>query len=167
MRWFSLQKMLAIDPEKCTGCRLCEIACSIYHEKACAPEKARIHVTNWENEGIYIPMVCQQCDVPICEIVCPMHAVKRDSETGAVVIDDNFCVGCRLCVQFCPFGSIGVDNKTKKITKCDLCGGEPVCVKFCQPKALLYLDPTTLSMRKRRVAAEKFSDYLKKMLTII
>jgi Fe-S-cluster-containing hydrogenase component 2 len=96
-----------------------------------------------------------------------MHAVKRNSENRAMMIDDKLCVGCRLCVQFCPFGSIEVNDKTKKITKCDLCSGEPVCVKFCQPEALQYLDATTLNIRKRRAAAEKFSDYLKKMLTAI
>ncbi|UCE95524.1 MAG: 4Fe-4S dicluster domain-containing protein [Candidatus Bathyarchaeota archaeon] len=159
--------MLAIEPEKCTGCRLCETACAIHHEKICAPEKARIRVTKWENEGVYIPIVCQQCETPICEIVCPMHAINRNAETGAMIIDDKLCVGCKLCVQFCPFGGIIVDDKTKKTAKCDLCSGEPVCVKFCQPKALQYLDATTLNLRKRRTAAERFSEYLKKMLTTI
>ncbi|UCG36152.1 MAG: 4Fe-4S dicluster domain-containing protein [Candidatus Bathyarchaeota archaeon] len=159
-----MQKMLAIDPEKCTGCRLCEITCSIHNEKTCTPERSRIRVTKWENEGIYIPMVCQQCDVPICETVCPMHAVKRDTETQALVIDNELCVGCRLCVQFCPFGSIGVDDRTKKVIKCNLCNGEPVCVKFCEPAALQYVDANTLNTRKRRAAAEKFSDILKKTL---
>ena len=157
-------KMLAIDPEKCTGCRLCETACSIHKEKTCEPERARIHITKWENEGIYIPIVCQQCDIPICETVCPMHAVRRDPETHAVIIDSELCVGCRLCVQFCPFGGVGVDDKTKRVTKCDLCNGEPVCVEFCQPEALQYINATTLNMRKRRAAAEKFSEHLKKML---
>lgn len=156
--------MLAIDPEKCTGCRLCETACSIFNEKTCIPERARIHVTKWENEGIYIPMVCQQCDIPICEIVCPVSAVKRDTDTQAVIIDEKLCVGCRLCVQFCPFGGISVSDTTQRIIKCDLCNGEPVCVKFCQPKALQYVDTTILNQRKRRVAAKRFSEYLKKML---
>jgi len=162
-----MQKMLAIDPEKCTGCRLCETACAMHHEKLCAPEKARIHVTKWENEGIYIPIVCQQCEVPICETVCPMHAIKKDSRTGAVTVDQKTCVGCRLCVQFCPFGGIAFDEQTKKITKCDLCNGEPVCVEFCEPQALQYLEATKLNMRRRRAAAEKFSDYMKKALTNI
>ncbi len=162
-----MQKMLAIDPEKCTGCRLCETACSMHHERLCAPEKARIRVTKWENEGIYIPIVCQQCDVPICETVCPMHAIKRDSKTGAVLVDQKTCVGCRLCAQFCPFGGIAVDEQTKKIAKCDLCSGDPVCVEFCEPKALEYLDATKLNMKRRRAAAEKFSEHMKKALTSI
>jgi len=96
-----------------------------------------------------------------------MHAVKRDTDTQAVIIDEKLCVGCRLCVQFCPFGGIGVNDKTNAITKCDLCGGEPVCVKFCQPEALQYIDTITLNQRKRRAAAKKFSEYLKKMLITI
>ncbi len=93
-----------------------------------------------------------------------MHALKRNAETGALIIDGKLCVGCKLCVQFCPFGGIGVVSETKKIVKCDLCNGEPVCVKFCQPEALQYLDATKLNLQKRRVAAEKFSDYMKKLL---
>jgi Fe-S-cluster-containing hydrogenase component 2 len=156
--------MLMVDPEKCTGCRLCETVCSIYNEKTCAPESARIHVAKWENEGIYIPIVCQQCDTPICETVCPVHAIKRDVATQAIIIDEKLCVGCRLCVQFCPFGSLGVSGKTKKIMKCDLCNGAPVCVTFCQSEALQYIDVNELNQRKRRVAAKRFSEYLKKMM---
>ncbi|UCH31521.1 MAG: 4Fe-4S dicluster domain-containing protein [Candidatus Bathyarchaeota archaeon] len=159
--------MLAIDPEKCTGCRLCETACSIHHEKTCSPERARIRVTKWENEGIYIPMVCQQCDIPICETVCPMQALRRDTKTGALIIDYKLCVGCKLCMQFCPFGGIGVNEETSKIIKCDLCSGDPVCVKFCKPEALQYLQVIALNLKKRKAAAEKFSKYLKQMLTAL
>lgn len=157
-----MQKMLTVDPEKCTGCRLCETACSIRHEKLCAPEKARIHVAKWENQGIYLPVVCQQCDVPICETVCPLGAIRRESKTKAVIVDQKTCVGCRLCVQFCPFGGIAVDEETGKIAKCDLCDGEPVCVRFCKPQALQYLEATKLNVKKRRAAAKKFSDHMKK-----
>jgi len=160
-----MQKMLTIDPERCTGCRLCETVCSIHHEKMFAPEKARIHIAKWENEGIYMPIVCQQCDLPICETVCPMHAIKRDPKTEAIIVDEKTCVGCRLCVQFCPFGGIAIDEETKKITKCDLCNGDPVCVEFCEPEALKYLTITKVNVRKRREAAKKFSDYMKKILT--
>lgn len=162
-----MQKILSIDPEKCTGCRLCETVCSIQHEKTCTPETSRIKIVKWENEGIYLPMVCQQCDIPVCQTVCPMHAIKRDPETQAVVIDEQLCVGCRLCIQFCPLGCVGVNQKTKKIIKCDLCGGEPICVRFCQSEAIQYLDASTLNTKKRRVAAKRFSDYLKKLLITV
>ena len=162
-----MQKILFIDAEKCSGCRICESVCSLYHEKVCNPSRARINVAKWETAGIYVPMVCQQCETPLCEDVCPMHAIKRDEKTGAMLIDYDLCVGCRLCLMFCPFGGINLDAKTGKVLKCDLCGGEPVCVKFCEPEALQYLKATTINLRKRRAAAEKFSELMKKMLAVV
>lgn len=160
-----MQKILFIDPEKCTGCRICETACSLHHEKVCNPARARIHIVKWETAGLYVPTVCQQCESPICQTVCPMQAIKRDQKTNAVTIDHNLCVGCRLCVMLCPFGGAQIDIKTGKILKCDLCGGEPKCVKFCDPKALEYADATTLNLKKQRAAAERFSDLMKKLLS--
>jgi len=160
-----MQKILYVDPEKCTGCRLCEIACSIYHEKVSNPSRARIHIVKWENVGLYVPMICQHCEKPICETVCPMGAVSRNEKTGAVIIDEDLCVGCKLCVMFCPFGGVGID-KNRKILKCDLCGGDPICVKFCVPKALQFIDANTINLNKRRIAAEKLSELMKKLLEI-
>jgi len=93
-----------------------------------------------------------------------MRAIKRDPKTGAMLIDSALCVGCRLCVLFCPFGGVEIDAKTGKIMKCDLCGGEPVCVKFCDPEALRYVNATVANTRRRRVAAERFSELMKKLL---
>jgi len=158
-----MQKVLFVEPEKCTGCRLCEIACSLFHEKVSNPSRARIHIVKWEDAGLYLPMVCQQCETPICEIVCPMHAIKRDDKTGALLIDKDLCVGCKLCVMFCPLGGI-IIGKNREISKCDLCGGDPLCVKFCIPGALQYIDANAINLRKRRIAAEKFSELMKKLL---
>jgi len=162
-----MQKILFVDPEKCTGCRICESACSIHHEKVCNPTRARVHVVKWETAGLYIPMVCLQCDSPICETVCPMRAIKRDPKTGAMLVDSALCVGCRLCVQFCPFGGVEIDARTGKIMKCDLCGGEPICVKFCDPEALRYVNATAANTRKRRAAAERYSELMKKLLATL
>lgn len=158
-----MEKILFVEPEKCTGCRICETVCSLYNEKVINPTLARIHVVKWESSGIYIPMICQQCDRPVCETVCPMAAIRRDETTGAVQIDKDLCVGCKLCVTFCPFGAVSINRKGKMI-KCDLCNGDPQCVKNCEPEALLYLPSSTVSLNKRRVAAEKISDLMKKIL---
>jgi Fe-S-cluster-containing hydrogenase component 2 len=159
-----MQKILFVDPEKCTGCRLCETVCSMHHEKVLDLTKARIHVVKWETAGLYIPIICQQCDDPICETVCPVKAMKHDVKTGAIQIDYNLCVGCRLCVQMCPFGGVEINSKAGKVFKCDLCQGEPTCVKFCDPKALQYLNATAVNVKKRRAAAERYSELMKKLL---
>jgi len=160
----ALQKILFIDPEKCTGCRICETACSMHHEKVCNPARARVHIAKWETAGLYIPVVCLHCETPICETVCPVRAIRRDEKTGAVVIDYNLCVGCRLCVMYCPFAGAGIDPLTGKILKCDLCDGDPVCVRFCEPEALQYVKATRVNMMKMRKAAEKFSELMQKLL---
>ena len=160
-----MPKILFVDSEKCTGCQLCEIVCSLYQEKVSNPSRARIHIVKWENVGLFIPMVCQQCDKPICETVCPMLAVSRDEKTGALLIDSELCVGCKLCVMFCPFGGVGID-KNRKIIKCDLCDGDPVCVKFCVPGALQFIDSNAINLQKKRVAAGKLSELMKKLLDV-
>jgi Fe-S-cluster-containing hydrogenase component 2 len=162
-KW-EMDKILFIDPEKCTGCRLCETACSLHHEKVVNPSLARIHVAKWETAGLYIPVVCVQCESPICQTVCPVKAISRDEKTGAVVIDSNVCVGCRLCALYCPFAGVQIDLKKGRVLKCDLCGGAPICAKFCDPQALQYVKATTANMMKQRAAAQKFSELMKKML---
>lgn len=162
-----MEKILYIDPEKCSGCRICESVCSLHHEKVCNPARSRIHIEKWETAGLYIPIVCQQCETPLCQAVCPMHAIRIDEKTGALMIDYDLCVGCRLCVMFCPFGGVNIDTKTRKVLKCDLCDGEPRCITFCEPKALQYLNATAINLRKRRAAAEKFSDLMKKLLSVV
>jgi Fe-S-cluster-containing hydrogenase component 2 len=156
--------ILLVDPEKCTGCNLCEIACSLKNTGSNSPTASRIHTVKWMRSGIHIPMVCQQCDSPVCETICPMDAIGRDENTGAMVISYDRCVGCRMCVVFCPFGGAGIDAINSKITKCELCGGEPVCVKFCSPEALLYVPATSVNLMKQRAAAKRFSELMKKML---
>ncbi len=75
-------------------------------------------------------------------------------------------MGCRLCIVFCPFGGIELDAETGRMVKCDLCNGDPLCVKFCEPKALQYLNATALNLKKKIAAAEKLSDSMKKMLAM-
>ena len=65
------QKILIVDPEKCTGCRTCEVTCSLHHEKGCNLSKSRVHILKWERVGADVPMLCMQFDEPICEAVCP------------------------------------------------------------------------------------------------
>lgn len=152
-----MAKVLNIDYEKCTGCRLCELVCSVYHEGVSNPTKSRINIIKWEAEGLYIPVSCQQCEDAPCKAACPVKAIDRDETLNRVTIDYDKCIGCRSCMAVCPFGAMGFDIKSKKVFKCDLCDGEPQCVRFCEVKALEYVEAETLNIRKKREAAQKMS----------
>ena len=161
-----MKKVLMIDHERCTGCRLCELVCSVWHDGVSNPARSRIRVVKWESEGIYVPVSCQQCDDAPCINVCPSKALARDQETQAVIVDYRLCIGCRSCVAVCPFGAISYNAMDGKIIKCDLCGGEPQCVRFCDVKALTYVEADRLSNNRKRDAAQKVYTAQKEVIAI-
>ena len=131
-------KVLAVDPKKCDGCKLCEIACSLFHCGEVDPARSRIHVFEWNKEGIFLPVLCQHCVDAPCKAACPKDAISWQDDWGRVVIDYNRCVSCQMCVAACPFGAIGFDKAREVVFKCDLCDGRPQCVNFCGPGALTF-----------------------------
>lgn len=150
-------KVLIIHYEKCTGCRLCELVCTVQHDGISNPARSRIRVMKWESEGLYIPMSCQQCQDAPCLNVCPVKAISRDEELGRVVVDYDVCIGCRSCVAVCPFGAMSFNTADRKVFKCDVCDGDPQCVRFCDVKAIEYVDAGEVSTLKKREAAQKIS----------
>ncbi len=149
-------KVVVVDYEKCTGCRNCEMACSVFHAQVCNPTKSAVRIVKWEGEGLEVPVICQQCEDPACANICPVQAISRHADTGAMVVDGDLCVGCRMCIVACPFGAITLDRDRRQAIKCDLCGGvEPWCVRFCQPGALTYEPPAAISLHKKRAAARR------------
>ena len=151
-----MNKILVVDYEKCTGCRNCEMACSVSHVQVCNPTKSSVRIVKWEREGLDVPVVCQQCEEPACAHICPVQAISRDADTGAMVVDYDLCVGCRMCIVACPFGAVTFDSDRRQAIKCDLCGGvEPWCVRFCEPGALTCKLPSVVSMAKKRVAGRR------------
>ena len=145
-----MQKMILVDYTRCTGCRLCESICSLYNEGVVNPRRARIKVVRWEWEGWQIPTICQQCQDAVCAGVCPVKALTRDKELGYVKVNYDLCIGCRLCIMACPFGGMSFDFVTNKVMKCELCGGDPMCAKFCETKALQFVDAASADIVKRR-----------------
>lgn len=123
----------------CTGCRICELACSATKFGAYAPRRAHITISI-ESKGLRgQPTVCTQCENAPCIHACPTNAIQRDEKIGAVVISEEKCTGCRMCVLACPIEAIYFDVETRKATKCDLCGGAPICVKYCPTTALALI----------------------------
>lgn len=153
-----MSKILAVDPKKCTGCRMCEAVCSLVKRGATSISTSRIKVSGFDSEALFNPVVCMQCELPYCVPVCPADALRRNSQTGVVELIEEKCVGCKVCVTACPFGAIGfVDGVA---IKCDLCGGEPTCVSFCKPRALTYVELDDVSALKRTALTRKIKESL-------
>ncbi|MBI5488401.1 MAG: 4Fe-4S dicluster domain-containing protein [Deltaproteobacteria bacterium] len=148
-------KLLQIDHEKCTGCRLCELVCAVRHHGVSNPTKSRIRVIKWEGEGVYVPMACQQCQDAPCQKACPSKAIARDEALGAVAVDYDKCIGCRTCVSVCPFGAMHFVPAERKVIKCDLCEGEPQCARFCEVHAVSYVESGDVGVGKGRAAARR------------
>jgi Fe-S-cluster-containing hydrogenase component 2 len=135
------KKRLRVDYTRCTGCHLCEIACSLYNEGMCNPALSKICVIQWE-EAIDFPLVCHQCDDAPCITVCPAEARMRNEQTWAVHVDREKCIGCRMCIYECPFGAISTREDDGTTTNCLLCNGEPRCVQVCDTQAIRYVNPS-------------------------
>ena len=133
-----MTKGLQIDPDKCTSCLQCEMACSNHHEGVFNPALSRIKVFEFEHGRRSIPYTCTQCEEAWCLKACPTNAISINQETGAKVVDDATCVGCKVCTIACPYGTINYRAATGKVVKCDLCSGAPACASACPTDAIVY-----------------------------
>ena len=139
-----------VELDRCMACFSCQQACQfqqIDRNMGCSPN---IFVdVDMERRRIFTG-TCLQCETALCMEVCPVNAIQRDPETSAVVIDQETCLGCGMCVAACPFGYMHMDGSLQKATKCDLCGGNPKCVQMCMAKALHFGSINSLAERKRK-----------------
>jgi len=148
----TLEKYLFAFPELCTGCNRCVYACAAEKTGLFMPSLSRIHINNFPLEGFSAPSVCFQCANPDCMQACPENAIHRDT-LDVVIVDQEKCVGCGECVEACPYGMIEMDGENKAY-KCDYCGGDPACVKECEPGAIIFVEPDK-KMRKQRALQMK------------
>ncbi|MFO8008114.1 MAG: 4Fe-4S dicluster domain-containing protein [Candidatus Brocadiia bacterium] len=139
-------KRIVAYEQYCIGCRLCEIHCLVQHSesrkiiKAFREERDRImpgvHVE--ESGCVSFALQCRHCEEAVCIEACMTGAMHRDKETGAVLCDQDRCVGCWMCVMVCPAGAIRRGTDRQVASKCDLCIGEeyPACVANCPNEAI-------------------------------
>ena len=137
------------DPVKCTGCLQCELACSYEHIGMFNPSRSFIKVFTFHHEGRFAPYTCTQCDEAWCQRACPVDAISVDFTTGAKIVSDTKCVGCKVCTIACPFGTVNYNADSGKVVKCDLCGGSPQCVAKCPKKALRLIPEQAMGESKR------------------
>ncbi len=127
---------IAFWKDRCDGCGKCIEACVEACGGGTAPGEARIDLFWDRDEQKYQVNLCRQCGQPKCIPVCPAGALSKDLVTGVVEWDENRCVDCRLCTLACPYGGVTWNPLTDRVMKCELCGGDPACVKSCTRDAL-------------------------------
>ena len=135
-------RVLTVQAENCTGCHMCELACSSYKEGIFIPHRSRIWVVTNGLEGWSRPAICLHCEDPACLNACEVGAIyktKTPNGDTIIIIDPEECTGCKQCVEACPFGAIAFFDEFG-IIKCDLCGGAPKCVDFCAYNCLNFVD---------------------------
>jgi len=148
-----MSKIIACRIERCLGCRSCEMACALAHSeskdlrgavKEHPLSQRRVTV---ETAGAYgLPLQCRHCEDAPCMMICPSEAIQRKGKEGPVLIAQDLCIGCKLCVVVCPFGVIRLSRDGKAVVKCDQCierteaGEEPACVTACPTKALMFVE---------------------------
>ena len=141
-------KRIYAREDYCLGCRLCEINCLVEHSrskkiiKAFRTERDTVvpGVRVEESGRASFALQCRHCDDAPCIEACITGAMDRDPGTGAVLCDEDRCVGCWSCIMVCPAGAVMRGKARKVASKCDLCVGDetPVCVEGCPNEALVY-----------------------------
>lgn len=143
-----MSKRLTVIPEQCSGCKICELICSIRHFSVCNPKKSAIRVVvTYPHPVVRMPIVCSQCKVPACAQVCPVDALRHAD--GIVELDKKLCISCYKCVEACPFGAMYAHDDCDQPIKCDMCGGDPQCVDKCPKRALRLIPEAALGESKR------------------
>jgi anaerobic dimethyl sulfoxide reductase subunit B (iron-sulfur subunit) len=153
-----MTKQLAFyfEQEHCTGCSTCQIACKDKNNLEVGEQFRKVYETtggkyvkkgNAVIQDIYAfwtSISCNHCIEPACVKKCSTGALYKRAEDGIVVIDKDKCIGCKACVNGCPYEIIQYDAASKKARKCDFCldliegGKDPVCVSACPMRALDY-----------------------------
>ncbi|MCK4277940.1 MAG: 4Fe-4S dicluster domain-containing protein [Desulfurellaceae bacterium] len=145
-------KIIKVNEDVCVLCHLCEIACIVEHSeskdilKVFKREKPRpiARCAVEEDKPLSFSLMCRHCDDAPCVKACSNGSMHRD-ERGYVVVDEETCIGCWMCIMVCPYGVIRRDERRQKwnlSTKCNMCPDRdiPACVEVCPNEALVLGD---------------------------
>ena len=163
------QSLLVLDLEKCTRCDQCVRACADAHQGV-----SRLVREGLRFDKYLVATSCRQCRDPLCMVGCPVGSIRRRN-TLEVIIED-WCIGCGLCANNCPYGNINlhpfpvelddpqhpgrmIAGTRQKATSCDLCHDheEPSCVYACPHDAAHRVNPPEFfgGLLKRQESAER------------
>ena len=139
---------IEINYAACTGCRLCETACSLFHENVVWLEASRIRVEQFYPGPLDIPVLCHRCFERYCVAACPTPALAYDESAEIIRVnsDRSACLQCQACYTACPHtGAIAPHPKTNLPILCDLCDGNPRCVAACPSNCLSWVQGSSFS----------------------
>jgi len=185
---------MGVQIERCIGCGKCVEACKIENDVPLEPYYFRTWVERYiiyadgevrvdsPNGGIdgfppvendkqilrtfFVPKLCNHCENPPCVQVCPVGATFK-SQDGVVLVDEDYCIGCRYCIQACPYGARFLDPRTKTADKCTFCyhritkGLLPACVEVCPTQARIFGELGKLSTPLNRMLRQSHIQVLK------
>lgn len=141
---------IVCQPEKCTGCQLCEFACSARHG-GYNPNMSEIRLVRRQPAAI-MAIACRLCDEPTCMYACPRECISVSETSGVMLVDKDICNGCGWCVEACEFGAVSINHGERIVSMCNLCedrGGDPRCVQICSYGALSLSTPADVAERRR------------------
>ncbi len=169
-----MSKALLYDATLCVGCKLCEQACAEqnglpYSDEIAAEQRQSAHkfTTVLQNEDKFMRRLCMNCLDPTCVSVCPVGALRKNVE-GPVSYEEDRCIGCRYCVQACPFGvpKYEWESTNPRVRKCIMCvdrvkaGRQTACAEACPTGATLFGEREELLEEARRRIRENPGQYV-------
>ncbi len=171
-------KTVFINPERCIGCKQCEVACAVAHSQTknlflavfeSPTSKPRIHAEAGLALNSAFPNKCRHCNPAPCQMACPTAAINRPPDYPEVVyLNPQKCIACGMCAIVCPFdvisfyASSAAPGRPLVAIKCDHClerqrlGTTPACVESCKVGALEWGEINELA----KVARTRYSEAL-------
>ncbi|MBL4845273.1 MAG: 4Fe-4S dicluster domain-containing protein, partial [Planctomycetes bacterium] len=138
-----------IDHDKCIGCHACSVACKSENEVPLGSFRTWVKQVE-KGEGLsaqrhFGVLRCNQCEDAPCVAICPTGAMHR-RDNGIIDFEKDICIGCKGCIQACPYDAIYMDPVSNTAAKCNFCAHrievnlEPACVAVCPTGALVVSD---------------------------
>lgn len=138
-----------IDNRKCIGCHACTVSCKSEHEVSIGVNRTWVKYiekgTFPDSRRVFTVMRCNHCVKAPCVNICPVGALFRRDD-GIIDFNNERCIGCKSCIQACPYDAVYIDPDTDTAAKCNFCahridsGRKPACVVTCPEQAIVMGD---------------------------
>ncbi|HEY2432666.1 MAG TPA: 4Fe-4S dicluster domain-containing protein [Vicinamibacterales bacterium] len=160
----------AIDLRKCIGCHACTIACKAEHEIPVGVNRCWVKTvekgTFPDTQRFFFPVLCNQCTDAPCVGICPTRALFKRRD-GIVDLNGESCIGCRACMEACPYDQLFIDPNTHTAEKCNFCANRvenellPACVIVCPTECRIFGDLDDPSSAVSRIVQHQAYDVRK------